>query len=144
MNQRYSASCAVTVDAPAGKVWEALTTPALIKKYFFGTTVVTDWKVGSPVSFRGEWQGKTYEDKGTVLSFEPGKGLSFNYWSSFSGIEDLPDLRQIIAYGLRESGAGVEVSIHQSNCDTQERADHSVSNWKSVLEGLKKLVEADS
>ena len=52
-------------DAPAKNVWEALINPAMIKQYFFGTDVVSDWKVGNSIVWRGTWQGKEYEDKGT-------------------------------------------------------------------------------
>lgn len=115
-----------------------------MKKYFFGTLLTTDWNVGSPITFRGEWDGKPYEDRGTVLSFDPPHELSFNYWSSFSDIEDKPELRQIIRYELAEADGGVRVTIHQSNTNTQERADHSAKNWQVVLDGLKTLVESSS
>jgi uncharacterized protein YndB with AHSA1/START domain len=140
----YSASASIVVQAPRQKVWEAVTEPALVKRYFFGTDLVTDWKVGSPLLFRGEWEGKAYEDRGKVLAFDPPRSLSFDYWSSFSGTEDKPELRQIIRYDLEEVGGGVRVTIDQSNVDTQERADHSAQNWKTVLEGLKSLVEGES
>lgn len=138
----YSCSASTLIRAPRSAVWDALTKPELVKAYFFGTDLVTDWKVGSSLRFRGEWEGKTYEDRGTVLSFEPLRGLSFDYWSSMSGVEDRPELRQIVRYELDETTDGVRVTVNQSNTDTQERADHSAETWKVVLEGMKKLVES--
>jgi uncharacterized protein YndB with AHSA1/START domain len=137
----FSASTDVVIRAPRAKIWKALTEPSLVKRYFFNTDLVTDWKVGSPLYFRGTYEGKTYEDRGTVLSFEPGQSLSFNYWSSMSGEEDVPERRNVIRYSLDDVKGGVQVTIHQSNVATQERADHSVENWQGVLKGLKKLVE---
>ncbi len=137
----FSSTASVVVAASRQSVWDALTKPELVKQYFFGTNLVTDWTVGSPLFFRGEYDGKVYEDKGMVLSFEPMNALSFNYWSAFSGLEDTPALRQIIRYVVGETAQGIVVTIEQSNVDTQERADHSAKNWLSVLEGLKKLVE---
>lgn len=140
----YSSSASVLIHAPLRAVWEAVTKPDLVRRYFFGTLLTTDWSVGSPITFRGEWEGKPYEDLGTVLTFDPPRELSFNYWSSFSGTKDEPELRQIVRYELVETEGGVRVTIHQSNTDTQERADHSANNWKVVLEGLKTLVESGS
>jgi uncharacterized protein YndB with AHSA1/START domain len=137
----HSASASIVIRSPLQMVWQAITDPALVKQYFFGTNLVTDWKVGSPVFFRGEWEGKTYEDKGTVLSFEPPRSLSFDYWSSFSGIADRPELRQIVRYDLADTTEGVRVSVQQSNIDTQARADHSAENWRGLLAGMKKLLE---
>jgi Uncharacterized conserved protein len=137
----FSSTASLDIRAPLSSVWDAITEPEIVKQYFFGTNLVTDWKVGSPLYFRGEWEGKSYEDRGTVLSFEPMKSLSYDYWSSFSGLEDQPALRQIIRYDLEPTHDGVRITVRQSNVDTQERADHSANNWRSVLEALKNLVE---
>ena len=137
----FSATVSQDIRASIEAVWDAITKPEIVKQYFFGTNLVTDWKVGSPLFFRGEWQGKTYEDRGTVLSFQPMKSLSYNYWSSFSGLEDDPALRQIIRFDLDSVDDRVRITIRQSNVDTQTRADHSATNWRSVLEALKHLLE---
>jgi uncharacterized protein YndB with AHSA1/START domain len=137
----FSATASLDIQAPLAVVWDAITNPEIVKQYFFGTNLVTDWKVGSPLLFRGEWQGKSYEDRGTVLAFEPMKSLTYNYWSSFSGLEDKPEQRQIIRYHLESAHGGVRITIHQSNVDTQARADHSATNWCSVLQALKNLLE---
>ena len=137
----FSATVSQDIRASIEAVWDAITKPEIVKQYFFGTNLVTNWKVGSPLFFRGEWQGKPYEDRGIVLAFEPSKSLSYNYWSSFSGVEDKPETRQIIRFDLVRVDDGVRLTIHQSNVDTQARADHSAANWRSVLEALKQLVE---
>lgn len=137
----YSSSVSIIIKAPLEKVWSALTVPEQVKQYFFDTNLVTDWKVGSTVFFRGEYDGKSYEDKGKVIDFAPMKSLSFSYWSSFSGLEDKAELYQTLRYDLSETQDGIKVVIDQSNIDTQERANHSAQNWKTVLDGLKKFVE---
>jgi uncharacterized protein YndB with AHSA1/START domain len=138
----YSSKASIVINESREKIWRALTIPEHVKKYFFDTNLVTDWKVGSPIYFRGEYNGKSYEDKGTVLEFSPMEALSYNYWSSFSGIEDKPELYQILRYTLIDTPEGIEVAIHQSNVATQESADHSSENWKKVLEGLKTYVSS--
>jgi uncharacterized protein YndB with AHSA1/START domain len=60
MPSEISTQASVTIEAPADEVWKALTTPALIKRWFFGVDTETDWKVGSPIVHRGEYQGKPY------------------------------------------------------------------------------------
>jgi uncharacterized protein YndB with AHSA1/START domain len=137
----YSSSASILIRAPRQQVWEALTKPELVQKYFFGTLLTTDWSIGSSITFRGVWEGKAYEDLGTVRSFDPPRTLSYDYWSNFSGIEDKPELRQLISYELADEEGGVRVTIRQSNVDTQERADHSAKNWQTVLDGLKSLAE---
>ena len=46
-----------TIHAPIEKVWDGLTNPELVKKYFFGTQLVTTWAPKTPIFFRGEWEG---------------------------------------------------------------------------------------
>lgn len=141
MNNKYTSTSSVMIKAPLNKVWEALINPELVKQYFFGTNLVTTWQVGSPILFRGQWEGNTYEDKGVVLSFIPMKSLSYSYWSSFSGISDTPELYQIMKFSVEEVTEGVNVTLIQSNVNTQESAEQSGENWKMVLDSLKKLVE---
>jgi uncharacterized protein YndB with AHSA1/START domain len=141
MKPNLVAQVSTTVHAPASKVWEALTDPKLIKQYMFGSDVVTDWKVGSPIYYRGEWQGKPFEDKGTVLDVEPKKRLVSTHWSPLSGVPDEPQNYHMVAYVLSEHDGDTDVTLTQDhNASEQEKAE-SEQNWKLVLAGLKKLVE---
>jgi uncharacterized protein YndB with AHSA1/START domain len=80
-----------TISAPAEEVWAALTTPDLIKQWFFGVDTETDWKVGSPLVHRGKYQGEPYEDKGEIVRFDPPKLLVHTHWSDRSGQPDSPE-----------------------------------------------------
>lgn len=143
MKENLTGKSTVIINASTSKVWEALTQPELIKKYFFGTDTHTDWKVGSPIRFTGEWEGKTYEDKGTVLANEPNKLIKYKYWSSMSGKEDKPENYQTISYSLSDSGNSTTVTITQEGIGSKEEKEHSEKNWKGVLDGLKKMLEKD-
>ena len=141
MNNTFVAKAAITINAPASRVWDALTKPDLIKLYLFGTQVTTDWRVGSPITYQGMWEGKAYKDKGQVLQVEPGKLLVSTFWSSLSGLPDVPENYKTVRYELSAEGGGTRLTITQDNNATQEEADHSAQNWKIVLEGMKKLLE---
>ena len=141
MNKTYIARSSITINAPASKVWEALTQPDLIKQYLFGTEVTTDWQVGSPVTYKGIWEGKPYEDKGKILQIEKGKLLVSTFWSALSGKPDVPENYQTIRYELSTDGDGTILTLTQDNNASQEEANHSGENWKMVLDGMKKLVE---
>jgi uncharacterized protein YndB with AHSA1/START domain len=141
MKNAIIAKAELTINAPASKVWDALTDPKMIKQYLFGTEVTTTWKVGSPITYKGEWEGKAYEDKGEVIQNEPGKLLVSTYWSSMSGLPDFPEYFKTVRYELTPDGNGTKLTITQDNNDSQEDANHSEQNWKMVLEGIKKVVE---
>ena len=139
----FTATASITIRASADKVWDALTNPKLIKQYLFGTEARSDWKVGSPITYSGVWEGKAYEDKGKILEVVPQKLLKSTYWSGFSGKPDIPENYQTVTYELSEAGGQTTLTITQENNPNAQSADHSVENWNKVLDALKKLLESD-
>lgn len=131
----------LAMDAPVEKVWDALTLPELVEQYFFGTKLVTDWQVGSPIFFRGEWEGNAYEDKGTVLAFDAPKSLTYSYWSSWSEKADVPENYANITYAVHEEGGMTIVTVTQDNIENEEKRAHSEQNWQMVLGGMKDMLE---
>jgi len=141
MNNKFTAKAKTTIHAPTSKVWDAITKPDLIKQYLFGTDVISDWKVGSPIIYKGEWEGKAFEDKGKILKLEPEKLLMSTHWSPLSGVPDSPENHHTVTYTLNEKGNSTEVTITQDNNATEEEKVHSEQNWRTVLDGMKKLLE---
>ena len=131
----------VFINANSATVWDALINPKKIKQYLFGTNAISDWKVGSRIIYKGEWQGKEYEDGGTILQLVPEKIFQSTYWSSMSGTEDKPENYATVTYELAKKDGGTLLSLTQDNCKTEEQKRHSEENWSIVLEGLKKVAE---
>ena len=131
----------IAISAPITRVWEALTTPALIKRWFFGVETETDWKEGSPIIHRGEYQGRPYEDRGEILQIDPPRLLVHSHWSPVSGLPDAPENYERVAWELRESGGRTELTISESNLSSEEAKATSEQNWRLVLRNLKTLLE---
>jgi uncharacterized protein YndB with AHSA1/START domain len=131
----------ITFEAPIEKVWQGITDPAIVKQYFFGTNLKSDWKVGGRITFSGEWEGHKYEDGGTIIEIDPPKLLKYTYWSSMSGTEDTPENYNNITQELSEDNGVTTLVITQEGVKNQEAKEHSEQNWKSVFEGLKKIIE---
>jgi uncharacterized protein YndB with AHSA1/START domain len=122
-------------------VWSALTDPEQIKQYMFGSQVVTDWQQGSQIVWKGEYEGKTYEDKGEVLEIETERRLKVTHFSPLSGREDVAENYHTLLYELEELSGVTHVSLSQDNNPSQEAAEHSQANWEKMLVGLKHFVE---
>src|SRR2546423_1567983 len=90
----------IFISAPPAKVWEAITDPAMVKEYLFGTDMSADWRVGGKITYRGVWEGKEYEDGGEILELMPEKMLKTTYWSSMSGTENKPENYLTVTYEL--------------------------------------------
>jgi uncharacterized protein YndB with AHSA1/START domain len=136
-----TAVAAVLLNATPQRVYKALTDPAEIKKYLFGTDVKTDWKVGSKITYSGEWEGNKYEDKGEVVEVRENELLHTTYFSSMSGQTDNPDNYSNVIYKITPVGNQVILTAVQDNCRDLQARDHSEQNWNSVLQLLKEVVE---
>ena len=136
------ARSSITIAAPTQKVWDALVTPSTIKQYMFGTTVISDWKEGSPIVWKGEWQGRKYEDKGVIRQLAPGRALQYTHFSPMSGQPDRPENYHTVTIQLSGEGHQTQVSLTQDNNPTEEARSHSEKNWGTMLEGLKRVVES--
>ena len=131
----------IQIDASPARVWSALTDPAEIEQYMFGSEVVTDWQVGSRIVWRGEYEGKNYEDHGEILVFEPERRLVMTHFSPLGGEEDVPENYHALAFELEEVNGKTRVRLSQDNNTSPEAADHSRATWEKVLAGLKSVVE---
>lgn len=138
---KLSISIRKEIDAPVSKVWKALTDPVQIKQYLFGTDVHTDWQKGSTITYTGEWQGKAYEDKGTIIEIIPDRLLHTTYWSGMSGKPDQPENYVNVIYRLEPNSGGTSLILDQDGIDNEEGVKHMDENWNMVLDGLKKVAE---
>jgi uncharacterized protein YndB with AHSA1/START domain len=138
----YTASADIDVSAPEDAVWRALTDPDLVEKYFFGARVHTDWRPGSSITWRGEFKGRPFEDKGKVVDIDEHRLLRVTHFSPLSGLDDVPENYHTLTFTLTKRGEGTHVELVQDNNGSQDEADQSASNWRSMLEGLKAVAEA--
>ncbi|MGH7578543.1 MAG: SRPBCC domain-containing protein [Gemmatimonadales bacterium] len=141
MHTNLIATASVTVNAPVKKVWNALVNPRAIKQYMFGTTVVTDWREGSPIVWKGEWQGKAYEDRGVILQFKPEHLLQYSHFSPLAGLPDEPENHHTVTIEVSGEGERTHLSLAQDNNPTDQARDHSRKNWEMMLTALKNYLE---
>jgi uncharacterized protein YndB with AHSA1/START domain len=141
MDKKLIAKASTTIQAPVAKVWDALVNPATIKQYMFGTNVVSDWKKGSPIVWKGEWQGRKYEDKGVILDLQPQRKLSYSHFSPLSGLPEKPENFHTVTIDLVDRGQQTLVALSQDNNADEKEREHSQKNWEMMLSGLKKLLE---
>lgn len=138
------AVASTTVPQHPARVWQALTDPSEIEQYFFGTRVVTDWQVGSTITWGGEWQGKPYEDRGEVLEVTAPEQLTVSHYSPMTGLPDVPENYHTVTYTLTAVPDGTTVTIRQGNNRGDGEVAESEKTWSMVLDSLKSyLAEAD-
>ncbi|MDQ1465472.1 MAG: hypothetical protein QOC73_2413 [Actinomycetota bacterium] len=137
----FVATAETDVDATPAKVWSALTDPAQIKKFMFGSQVETDWQVGSPIVWKGEYEGKAYEDKGEIVEVVTNKRLKVTHFSPLSGQPDVPENYHNLTYELDDRDGKTHLSLSQDRNASAEEAEHSQKMWRQMLDGVKEVVE---
>lgn len=132
------------VDAPAAQVWRSATQKTGLM--FMGADVKTDWQVGHPITFKGEWKGKPFEDKGKVETFDEERRLAFTHFSPMSGKPDRPENYNLVSIEMAPNGSQTDVTLTQSihlgaDKPPQEAVAEFEKNWRMMLGKLKAAAE---
>lgn len=141
MKSDLTARAEITVNAGSSDVWTALVTQSALKQFMFGADVVSDWKEGSGIVWKGTWEGRAYEDKGVVLQSKPEHLLQYTHFSPLSGVPDVPENYHTVTIALAESDGRTHVTLTQDGNDTEKAREHSEKNWSMMLDGLSKYLE---
>jgi uncharacterized protein YndB with AHSA1/START domain len=128
----------VTIDAPASKVFAALTQPELVKQWQFGKTVQSDWQAGHAIKFIAESEGKLLEQWGTILEIRPNELLKYNLFTPAPGIEDKQEYYNITSYILTNDNGQTHIELIQED---NRPFGFVPATLKPILVALKKVVE---
>jgi uncharacterized protein YndB with AHSA1/START domain len=142
MNHDLSVSQSVIVNASVAKVWQALTTPNIIKDYLYGTETITTWEVGTEIIFQGEYESFKYKDHGTILNYVPNETLTYSYWSGFSGLADVPENYGKVIYNVQPNADGTTTfTWTQIGYPNEEKQAYSKDGMTVFLESVKAVME---
>ncbi|WP_338870500.1 SRPBCC domain-containing protein [Spirosoma sp. SC4-14] len=140
----------ILINAAPAAVWDALTNPEQTKKYMFGCEPITDWQVGSPLLWKGSFDGtELVAVKGTILKIEPGYFLTYTTIDPNSAIEDIPENYLTVTYAVSAEGKQTRLAVTQGNyatvADGEKRYQDTLSEggWNAVLEQIKQILEVN-
>jgi uncharacterized protein YndB with AHSA1/START domain len=139
----------ITINASPSKVWDTLTKPEETKKYMFGCETVSDWEQGSPLLWKGNFNGQEMVAvKGTIINIEPNKFLEYTTIDPNSGIADVPENYLTVTYELIQQNGATLLTVTQGDYskvgDGDKRYNEAVSagGWQPILVEIKKVAEA--
>lgn len=150
MNKELIITNQVSINAPAQEVWDALVNPEKTKEYMFGCKTVSDWKAGSGLVWRGEYNGKEVDYvKGYIVKINPAKHLAYTVIDPNNpAIPDIPENYLTVTYTLKEENGTTLLTVTQGDYSTvaegEKRYRESYNNgegWNPILVAIKKLVE---
>jgi len=120
-------------------LWEALTTPAFMKQYWFGMDFETNWQPGSP--WKLVFPDGRIADTGQVVAFDPPRRIELT-WDHVWRPELAQEGQARCLIELEPQDRAVKLSILHSI----ERADSKLigavsGGWPRILSNLKSLLE---
>jgi uncharacterized protein YndB with AHSA1/START domain len=150
MSKELMVKSTVSIEAPAAKVWDALVNPEMTKKYMFGCAALSDWKPGSPLIWKGVFDGiEIVAVKGNIVEIKPGKYLAYTTIDPNSKtVADIPENYLTATYELTEEGGHTVLTATQGDfgkvAEGDKRYKEAVDGggWEPILLEIKKLVEA--
>lgn len=130
----------VTVDIHAApeRVWQAITDPTLTREYFYGTDIMSDWKVGS--RWTSESDGNVSLE-GKILEIDPPRRLV----QTFNVRDDDPaasDEESTVSWELTPEADMTRVHLVHGGQGEATLA-YSDGGWEYILEGMKDLLESE-
>jgi uncharacterized protein YndB with AHSA1/START domain len=124
------------IETAPEKLWEALTSSEFSERYWWGTKVISDWKVGSPVAL--EWRG-TVTDTGVIVEADPPRRLSYT-WSNASE-EFRHERPSRVTFVLERYGKLVKLT--HGDFEQGSKMLPSISKgWPAIMSSLKSLLES--
>ena len=133
----------IFIQAPVQKVWDALTRPELVKQWQYGSDLITDWKVGSDIKFRTEWEDKIFEQWGKVLEVRHNDLLKYSLFAPRPDLEDKPENYFIMSYVLTYESGQTKLQIIQEDNRLNAVQEEPQGEANPILQSLKKVVETN-
>jgi uncharacterized protein YndB with AHSA1/START domain len=135
------------IHAPLSELWRALTEPYLMKQWMgepvMRIGITTDWKVGSPIIVNGRHNNVNFENKRTVLQFEPYSILRYTHLSSISRLPDRPENYTVIEFRLeRTEENSTSLNVRISNFPGESAFEHWAFYWRVTIGVLKRFIES--
>jgi uncharacterized protein YndB with AHSA1/START domain len=135
----------VTIKAPPEAVWAALTVPVHVARWQYASVLETDWRVGGPLRFTSEWEGQTFEQWGTVMSFDEPKRLDYSLFAARPGLADAPENYFTMTYELAHEGDTTTVTITRADprvSDEPDGGEDESTQDNPVLLALRDVAES--
>ena len=126
------------IETTPEKLWEALTSSDFTKRYWWDTSVVSDWKVGSP--FALVMDGTT-TDVGEVLEVDRPRRLSytFHHVTSETTKKERPSR---VTFVLEAYGKLTKLTLtHEDFAPDSIVLDGISKGWPAIMSSLKSLLE---
>ena len=141
MAKALTAKCRIQIENTVDEAWKALVNPEIVEKYMLGSKQLSDWRRGSSIIWKKDFNGRKFEDKGEILEITPRKSLKYTHYSPASGRPDAPENYQTVSVTLKEKANGTLVELTSDNNASENEKAMTEHIWAYYLQGLKLIMD---
>ena len=135
------AKSSIQINNTIHEVWKALVDPEMVEKYMLGSQQLSDWRKGSSIVWKKDFNGRKFEDKGEILEITPRKSLKYTHYSPASGRPDAPENYQTVSVTLKENRKGTTIDLTSDNNASEKEKAMTEHIWAYYLQGLKIIMD---
>jgi len=139
----YTINKEIEISASPSVVFDILTNSEEIIKYFPLKEVISSWKEGSEILYKGEINNQAFTDYGKIDVLSRPKTFKYTYWSDNHGTERKPENHLSIKYELENHNNGTKLKLEHSNLKNKEMYNMmNDSVWEYLLNNMKIHIES--
>ena len=132
----------VYIQASPEQIWQAITDPAVTRRYYHGTTVDSTWQPGSSLTYTNP-DGSVAIDATVVEVDPPHRLVQTFHFTEAPG--DPVERASRVTWEIKPMGAASLLTLVHDDFDGETETYRSVEHgWVPVLSGLKTLLETGS
>jgi uncharacterized protein YndB with AHSA1/START domain len=125
------------------RIWEAITNPDLVAKYFHGAQRESTYEVGSPIRSWSPDRSKLWGDN-VVLESDPPRRLSHTWRSLYDDELAAEDESRVTWEIEPQEGGYCKLTLVHDRLEGAPKTAANVRGWTFILSGMKTLVETGS
>jgi uncharacterized protein YndB with AHSA1/START domain len=133
----------ITINASIQRVWDTITKPELVKRWQFGSDLLTTWETGSPIKFVTAWEGQIFEQWGNIIEVKPIEFVKYRLFAPRPGLADTPENYFVMSYILTEEDGQTKLEIRQEDNRPGVKQEKEQGEENPVLKLLKETAERD-
>lgn len=131
----------IRLNLTADELWNVLTLPEWTQKYMYNCEVISDFKVGSKIDWKGEYEGQKAYLTGEILDVVPMERLKYSTIDPSFSDASIPENFIHVTYELKPQNGEILLTIVNETFDgSEERMSHIIGGMKAIVfPGLEKI-----
>ena len=128
------------IRASQEEVWDAITNPAIVAKFFHGARIESTYEVGAKLRSLSPDGSDTWGDN-TILEFDPPRRLVHTWRSLYDPVLAAEPESRVTWEIEAQPGGFAKLTLVHDRLDASPRTAASVRGWSYILSNLKTVME---